>query len=70
MLGLVYKCILLTAVEKILLEQLKVDHLTAVVQSLSTNRAQDQQPPSNEHNQILPISTLEELNTLDESRFL
>ena len=59
------------AVERIILEQLgelhlKIDHLTAIVQSLSTNGAQRQQPQSNDHDQILPISTLEELNNFDE----
>ncbi|KAL0973524.1 hypothetical protein UPYG_G00205310 [Umbra pygmaea] len=60
-----------TAVERIILEQLgelhlKVDHLTAMVQSLSANRTQDHHSLSNDHDQILPISTLEDLNVLDE----
>lgn len=65
-------CLFLTAVERILLEQLgelhlKVDHLTTIIQSLTANRLQDQQQSNNEGNdQVLPISTLEELNSFDE----
>lgn len=63
--------VFLTAVERIILEQLgelhiKVDHLTAIVQSLCQNRAQDQQPQSNDYDHLLPISTLHELNSFDE----
>ncbi|RXN16691.1 interferon-inducible GTPase 5-like protein [Labeo rohita] len=58
-------------VERIILEQLgelhiKVDHLAAIVQSLCQNRAQDQQPQSNDYDHLLPISTLHELNSFDE----
>ncbi|XP_073715705.1 uncharacterized protein [Misgurnus anguillicaudatus] len=60
-----------TAVERLVLEQLgelhlKVDHLTATVQSLCQNRAQNQQPQSSDYDHLLPISTLEELNRFDE----
>ncbi|KAL1250610.1 hypothetical protein QQF64_018406 [Cirrhinus molitorella] len=60
-----------TAVERIILEQLgelhiKVDHLTAIVQSLCQNRFQDQQAQSNHYDHLLFISTLHELNSFDE----
>lgn len=63
--------VFLTAVERIVLEQLgelhlKVDHLAANVQSLCQNRTQNQQPQSNDYDNLLPISTLEELNCFDE----
>lgn len=63
--------VFLTAVERIILEQIgelhiKLDHLTLIVQSLRQNRAQEQQPQSNEFDHIFPISTLQELNCLDE----
>lgn len=64
----------ITAVERIILEQLgelhlKVDHFTAVVQSLRPHcheRTDNHQPQSNNYDLLLPISTLEELNCFDE----
>ncbi|XP_062393569.1 mitotic spindle assembly checkpoint protein MAD1-like [Sardina pilchardus] len=59
------------SVERIVQEQLgelhlKVDHLTAVVHSLSENGTEDQQSQRSDNDQRLPILTLEELNHFDE----
>ncbi|XDV14338.1 hypothetical protein PO909_014609, partial [Leuciscus waleckii] len=59
-----------TAVERIVLEQLgelhlKLDNLTTIVQSLTQNRAV-QQESHDDYQNVLPISTLEELNSFDE----
>lgn len=62
--------VFLTAVERIVLEQLgelhlKLDHLTTIVQSLSQNRA-SQQESHDDYQNVLLISTLEELNSFNE----